>query len=101
MIKKMKEYFTNKKEYNEAKKALTLMLLNQYSDFLVAETEAKVAEKDAYEKLGKFGEEIDMNELQNALVGINKIAKSPELTTDYYKAIHDEAQAEKKLKAVK
>lgn len=87
MFDKIKEYFRTRKEYNEAKKALTLLIMNQYSDFLEAETEAKRAEKEAYEATKIFSESLNIQELQEAMAGINKIAKSPDLTTEYYKDV--------------
>lgn len=101
MIKKIKEYFVSRKQYKEAKKAVTLMIMNQYSDLLVAETEAHEAEKKAYEQFGDIGTGIDMDEFSKLAQNIDKIANDPELTTAYYKAVHDDAQKEKNLKVVK
>lgn len=94
MFKKIREYFTNKKSYKNAKKSLTLLIMNQYSDFLTAETEAKKAEAEAYNAMAVFGDSFQVGDLQSALESINKIAENPELTNQFYSHIADIAQKE-------
>lgn len=98
MFNKIKENLRVRKDYKEAKKAVTVMVLNQYSDFLSKEIEAKDAEIKAYESMSIFGEDFKPEDLQNALSGINKIANSPTLQTSYYEKIHDETQKKKTSK---
>ena len=45
MIKKIKAFFQAKKEYKEAGKALTLLIMNQYSSLLEKEAAAKEAKQ--------------------------------------------------------
>lgn len=103
MFKKIKDYFTQNKEYKSAKKTITLAIMNQYYDFLVAETEAKEAEKKAYESMTVFGDNFKVEDFQSVMNSINKIAGSPELTSQFYSHIADIASEEKNdgLKVVK
>ena len=94
MFKKIKEYFKYKRSYKNAKKSLTLLIMNQYSDFLAAETEAKKAETEAYNAMAVFGDSFLVGDLQSALEGINKIAENPELTSQFYSHIADIAKEE-------
>ncbi len=87
MFKKIKNYFTEKREYRNAKKTLTLAMMNKYYDFLVAETETKEAEKKAYESMAIFGDNFTVEDFQGILSSINKIASSPELQTSFYESI--------------
>ena len=100
MIKRMKEYFETRKQYEEAKKTLTLMLLNQYGDFLETETKEKEAELKAYEAMTVFSETFKPEDLHGMIASVNKIAGSPELQTSYYEKVHNDAQKEK-MKVVK
>ena len=103
MFKKIKKYFTDRKEYTTSKKAVTIMVMNQYHDFLVSETEAKKAEKKAYESMTTFNTNFNVEDLQKLISGVDKIANSPNLQTSYYEQVskqaHDEKVAEKKLKS--
>lgn len=103
MFKKIRDYFTQKIEYRNAKKTLTLAAMNQYYDFLVAETEAKEAEKKAYESMSIFGDNFTVEDFQGILNSINKIATSPDLQTSFYENISKQAHKQKmtELKAVK
>lgn len=94
MFKKIKKHFKNKRNYKNAKKSLTLLLMNQYSDFLTAQTEAKKAETEAYNAMAVFGDSFQAEDLRSALEGIQKIAGSPELTSQFYSHIADMAQKE-------
>ena len=94
MFKKIKEYFRNKRNYKNAKKSLTLLLMTQYSDFLMAQTETKKAETEAYNAMAVFGDSFQVEDLQSTLEGIQKIAGSPELTSQFYSHIADMAQKE-------
>jgi len=94
MFKKIKEYFKTKKSYKNTKKSLTLLLMNQYSDFLTAQTEAKKAETEAYNAMAVFGDSFQVEDLKSALEGIQKIAENPELTSQFYSHIADIAQKE-------
>lgn len=94
MFKKIKEYFKTMRNYKNAKKSLTLLLMNQFHDFLIAETEAKKAETEAYNAMAVFGDSFQVEDLQSALEGIQKIAGSPELTSQFYSHIADIAQKE-------
>lgn len=102
---KIKEYFKEKKQYRDSKRALTLLLINQYSDFLETETKTKEAELRAYESMEIFGSTFKTDDLQKMLDNVNIIANNPTLTTDYYKQVnknaHIEKETEKILKAIK
>lgn len=102
MFKKMKKYLTDRKEYKIAKKEVPLMVMNQYYDFLVAETEAKNAEKKAYESMMTFNDNFNVEDLQKLISGVDKIANSPNLQTSYYEQVskqaHDERIAKNKIK---
>ena len=86
MIKKFKEML----EYRNAKKTVTLLLLNSYFELVEAQKEkeyleienAKI-EKTVYEELTKFSKS-DMNGLFD---NIAKIAENPQLTTEFYDSL--------------
>lgn len=103
MFKRIKDYITQNRDYKNAKKTITLATMNQYYDFLVAETEAKEAEKKAYESMTVFGDNFKVEDFQSVLHSINKIASSPELTSQFYSHIADIAHEENnpELKVVK
>lgn len=101
MFKKIKEYFVNKREYKNAKKTVTLMLMNQYYDFLVAETEAKEAEKAAYESMNTFGDNFKVEDLQKLIGGIDKIANDPDLTTKYFQQVNENAHKERNAEVIR
>lgn len=105
MFKKMKNYFTEKKEYKDAKKALTILLLNKYADLLDAETRASEAEEKAYAAMDVFGDKFNPDDLQKLMDSVNKIASNPSLTTEYYKQVNKSAnidrQTDKVVKAMK
>ncbi len=95
MFKEIKNYWKEKKEYRNAKKTLTLAMMNTYYDFLVAETAAKDAEKKAYESMTVFGDNFTVNDFQGILSSINKIAGSPDLQTTFYETIAQQANEQK------
>ncbi len=95
MFKELKNYWKEKKEYRNAKKTLTLAMMNTYYDFLVAETAAKDAEKKAYESMTVFGDNFTVNDFQGILRSINKIAGSPDLQTTFYETIAQQANEQK------
>lgn len=95
MFKNIKKHFANSKEYNDSKRTVTLMIMNQYHDFLVSETEAKRAEKKAYESMTTFGDNFNVEDLQKLIHGVDKIANSPNLQTSYYEQISKQAHDEK------
>lgn len=102
MIKKIKDYFKAIRDYRTAKKGLTMMLLNQYSDFLEAEIKAKEAEIEAYNQMKVFSESFNSDDLRTLVSGIEKIAESPDLQTAYYEKIHeDNKDTAKNVKADK
>lgn len=74
MIKKIKAFFQAKKEYKEAVKALTLLIMNQYSSLLEKEAAAKEAEQNAYASLQTFGEAFQPEDLQKLMNDVSKIA---------------------------
>lgn len=98
MLDKIKNYFTDKKEYRNAEKTLTLAVMNQYRNFLITETTAKEAEKKAYESMTIFGDSFKVEDFQSILHSINKIANNPELTSQFYTHIGDIARKEKAAK---
>lgn len=98
--------FKKIKEWNDARKtkiAMKGLIVNQFYDYLVAETEAKEAEKKAYESMNIFSDSFKPEDLQNVFGSIEKIASNPKLTTEYYKTIAENAHEQKmaELKAVK
>lgn len=99
MFKKIKEWNDTRKTQN----AMKGLIVNQFYDYLVAETEAKEAEKKAYESINIFSESFKPEDLQNVFSSIEKIASTPELTTEYYKTVAQNAQEQKmaEIKAVK
>lgn len=74
MTKTIKTFFQTKKEYKEAKKALTLMMMNQYSNLLEKEAAAKDAEQNAYTSLQAFGESLQPDDLQKLINDVSKLA---------------------------
>lgn len=99
MFDKIKEWNDNRKTKN----AMNGLIVNQFYDYLVAETEAKEAEKKAYESMNTFSESFKLEDLQKVFQDINKIATNPKLTSDYYTTLAKNAHEEKmaNLKAVK
>lgn len=74
MIKTIKAFFQTKKEYKEAKKALTLLLMNQYSTLLEKETAAKEAEQEAYASLQAFKDSFQPEDIQQLINDVSKLA---------------------------
>lgn len=103
MFKKIKEWYLSKKEYNEAKKALTLLLLNQYSDLMELQTQVALEQQEVIKSMSGFTGNFNPDDMKKFMGDISKVANNPELTSDYYKTISDNAHAEKMagLKAVK
>lgn len=91
IIESVKEYF----EAKRAMKAMALLIVNQYSDLLVAEKEAKESERDAYESMKVFGSSFSVDDLHDLLDNVSKIASNPKLTSDYYKQVSAQAHAER------
>lgn len=73
-MNQLKAFFQAKKEYREAKKALTLLMMNQYSSLLEAEAAAKKAEQEAYASLQTFGESFQPEDLEKLLDDVSKLA---------------------------
>lgn len=103
LVEKIKEWYTARKEYNEAKKALTLLLLNQYSDLIELQTQVALEQQEAIKSMSGFTGNFNPDDIKKFMGDISKVANNPELTSDYYKTISDNAHAEKMagLKAVK
>lgn len=116
MFKKIKEYFETRKNYKNAKKLLVIRMANlladnyddydnfkttitvlnsKFYDLVVAETEAKEAEKKAYESMITFGDNFKVEDLNRLVTGIDTIANNPNLTTEYYKDVTKRANKEK------
>lgn len=74
MVKTIKAFFQTKKEYKEAKKALTLLLMNQYSALLEKETAAKEAEQEAYASLQAFKDSFQPEDIQQLINDVSKLA---------------------------
>lgn len=91
IIESIKEHFETKR----AMKAMALLIMNQYSDLLTAEKEAKETEKEAYESMKVFGESFSVDDLRGLLDNVAKIVSDPKLTTDYYKQVSAQAHAER------
>lgn len=103
MFKKIREYFTARKEYNKAKKALTLLLLNQYSDLMELQKQVTLEQQEVIKSMSGFTENFNLDEMKKFIGNISKVANNPELTSDYYKTVSENAHAEKmaELKALK
>lgn len=96
--------FEGFKEWNENRKLdkeMKRMMRNQFYDYLAAETEAKKAEKKAYDSMAVFGDTFTPNDLQEIRKDFHKIASNPELTEKYYaqvsKQTHEQKLAELKV----
>ncbi len=103
MFKKIKEYFIARKEYNEAKRALTLLLLNQYSDLMELQKQVALEQQEVIKSMDVFTGNFKPEDMKKFMGDISKVANNPELTTDYFKSVNENAHAEKmaELKAVK
>jgi len=103
MLKKLKEWYMERKEYNEAKKALTLLLLNQYSDLMELQKQVALEQQEVIKSMSGFTGNFNPDDMKKFMGDISKVANNPELTTDYFKAVNENAHAEKiaELKAVK
>ena len=99
MFNKMKEWNENRKLDREMKR----MMRNQFSDYLIAGTEAKKAEKDAYESMTIFSETFTPENLQEVFSDIHTVVSDPKLNSDYYTSVLDKAHKQKmtELEAVK
>lgn len=100
MFKKIRGFLKEKRQYRETKKALTLILMNQYSDFLVAQKNAAESEEEAYRSMNIFSETFNPEDLRNLITSVNTIANSPQLQTDYFKQVNRNAH-EERMKADK
>lgn len=105
MLKQFKEHIKNKKEYRNAKKEATLLILNRYNDLLVSEMNAKEAETQAYESMITFGDNFKAEDLEKLITGVDKIANNPNLQSSYYEQVskqaHEERIAEGKISSAK
>ncbi|POO87863.1 hypothetical protein [Clostridium sp. 3-3] len=103
MLKKFKEWYTTRKEYNEAKKALTLLLLNQYSDLMELQKQVTLEQQEVIKSMSGFTGNFNPDDMKRFMGDISKVANNPELTTDYFKSVNENTHAEKmaELKAVK
>jgi len=102
MLKKFKEWYMARKEYNEAKKALTLLLLNQYSDLMELQKQVMLEQQEVIKSMSGFTGNFNPDGMKKFMDDISKVANNPELTSDYYKTVSENAHAEKMagLKAV-
>lgn len=119
MFKKIKEYFETRKAYKNAKRYLVIrisnLLANDYDDFkititalnskfydlIVTETEAKEAEKAAYESMNTFGENFKVEDLSRLVAGIDKIANNPNLQTSYFQQVNKNAHKERNAEIIR
>lgn len=103
MLKKFKEWYAARKEYNQAKRALTLLLLNQYSDLMELQKQVTIEQQEVIKSMDVFTGSFKPEDMQKFMGDISKVANNPNLTTDYYKTVSENAHAEKmaELKAVK
>ncbi len=103
MFKKIKEWYLSRKEYNEAKRALTLMLLNQYSDLIELQRQVTLEQQEVIKSMSGFTGNFNPDDMKRFMGDISKVANNPELTSDYYKTVNDNAHVEKmaELKAVR
>lgn len=91
MFEKMKEWLKDRKQYKEANKTLTLILLNEYNEFLEAGIKARNAAEEANKSMAAFSEVMNPEELKKLITGVNTIANSPQLQTDYFKQVNRNA----------
>lgn len=103
MLKKFKEWYAARKEYNQAKRALTLLLLNQYSDLIELQKQVTLEQQEVIKSMSGFTGSFKPEDMQKFMGDISKVANNPNLTTDYFKSVNENAHAEKmaELKAVK
>lgn len=103
MLKKIKEWYAARKEYNQAKRALTLLLLNQYSDLMELQEQVTLEQQEVIKSMAGFTGNFNPDDMKKFMGDISKVANNPELTTDYIKAVSENAHAEKiaELKVVK
>ena len=102
ILNKIKNYFENRKqekieekEFRKTFMAISLYVLNQHSDLLELQTELAKKQMEATESINKLNESVSADDMKNLMQGIEKISKSPDLTSTYYSHIADIAQAEK------
>lgn len=95
MFNKFREYLIARKEYNEAKKAITLLLLNQYSELL--ENQNKIAEEQlkVTEMLAKFNNNISQEELKTFMSDMSKVTSDAALSKDYLSQVSKQAHEQK------
>ena len=72
MFKKIIKYFVSRKEYNEAKKALILMLLNQYSDLMTAQQKLVEEQIKTTEILSDFNSNVSMDNIKEFMSDVKK-----------------------------
>lgn len=99
MFKKIMENIKETFAARQAMKTMALLIMSQYSDVLVAEKEAREAEKNAYESMKGFGDSFDVDDLRNLVDSVSRIAGNPDLTTDYYKQVSAQAHEERMANA--
>ena len=91
MFSKTKEWNKNRQLDKEMKR----LMRNQFSDYLVAETEAKKAEKNAYESMTIFGDTFTPEKLKEVFSDIHTVVTEPKLNSEYYTSVLEKAHNQK------
>ena len=84
MFTKIKEHFVKRREYKEAKKVLTLLLLNQYSDLLTNQNVLAKEQLKLTEQMKNLNDEFNAEDIRKLMADISKITADPKLVTDVF-----------------
>ncbi|MCH5265808.1 MAG: hypothetical protein J1F02_07900 [Lachnospiraceae bacterium] len=77
--------------FRNRKRKILQNILEHYDELLQAETAARKAEKEACESMKTFGTSFQSEDLQRLLEAVDKIASQPQLTTEYYQQVNQQA----------
>ena len=95
MFKKIKEYFM----YLKAKREISLLILNQYSDFLLSEIEKNESELEAINTVYSLNSSVSPDELKSFISTFNEFSdsmKNPKINEEFFNNIIKLVQQENK-----
>ena len=95
MFKKIKEYFM----YLKAKREISLLILNQYSDFLLSEIEKNESELEAINTVNSLNSSVSPDELKSFISTFNEFSdsmKNPKINEEFFNNIIKLVQQENK-----
>ncbi|GLC79198.1 hypothetical protein [Lacrimispora brassicae] len=91
MLNKIREYFVKKIEYKEAKKVLTLLLLNQFNELLKDQNILVEEQLKLTEQMKNLNDEFSAEDIRKLMADISRITADPKLTSEYFNQVSKQA----------